>query len=71
MTTLPSSTHGALYLAIAQALSQHDPQLAQQMTAEQLADLLADSQEAMDATTPGQVKTIEDMIGLVSRRGTL
>lgn len=36
MTTLPARTHGSLYLAIARDLSQADPALAQQMTAEEL-----------------------------------
>lgn len=66
MTTLPARTHSTLYLAIALHLSRQDPELAQQMTAHELADLLADSQAAMDATAPGQVSNMADMINLVT-----
>lgn len=67
MITLPARTHGTLYLAIALHLSRQDPELAQQMTAHELADLLAESQAAMDATGQhGQVASAEDMINLVT-----
>jgi hypothetical protein len=65
MTSLQSRTHGTLYLAIAKLMSENNPELAQQMTAAQLADLMAESQDIMDATTPGQVATIADMLKLV------
>lgn len=67
MTALSAREHGSLYLAIAKGLSQADPALAQQMTAEELADLIADSQAVMDVTSPGQVTTVEDMIMLCKK----
>lgn len=67
MTTLPARAYGSLYLAIAKVLSQADPALAQRMSAEELADLIADSQAVMDATKPGQVNSLEDMIMLCKK----
>ena len=65
MTTLTSRTHGSLYLAIARLMSENNPELAQQMTAAQLADLMAESQGIMDASQPGQVATVADMVRIV------
>lgn len=67
MTTLPARTHSALYLAIAERLSQSDPDLAKRMTVADLAGLLADSQAVMDASQPGQVASVEDMIEIVAK----
>jgi hypothetical protein len=46
-------------------MSENNPELAQQMTAAQLADLMAESQGIMDASQPGQVATVADMVKLV------
>jgi len=67
MTTLTSRTHGSLYLAIAKLMSENNPELAQQMTAAQLADYMAQSQKIMDASQPGQVATVADMVRIAQK----
>lgn len=71
MRTITGRTHGMLYLEIARRISLDDPEMAKRLTVEDLASLMADSQAVMDATKPGQVGSVDDMVNIVRQKGEI
>lgn len=64
-----TKTEGNLMLAIAQAISHSQPELAQRVPVAALAELLAESQAVMDASGQhGQVVDFESMVKLIKAK---